>query len=173
MNNIANFTAVRRTSRPDAIAHEDDGISVLVKLNVEPDGHWERFFGEQQDDQRLAEKATVSRRPHDAHPGVVGRAPGIYFQIQSASELTEATNKIDELIEATNRHYTEVFIPAEEKRADAERRKESELATLQAQLDRVAAELLPPDGEEEPPPRTRTKPVPRIPTRSTHTSRDW
>lgn len=173
MNDIANFTAVRRTSRPDATAHEGGGISVLVKLNVEPDGHWERFFGEHQGELGLAEKATVSRRPRNAHPGVVGRALGIYFRIQSASELTEATNKVDELIEATNRHYTEVFIPAEEKRADAERRKESERAALQTELDQVAAELLPPDGEEEPPPSNRSKPAPRISTRSTRTSRDW
>lgn len=173
MNDIANFTAVRRTSRPDATAHEDGGISVLVRLNVEPDGHWERFFGEQQGDLKLAAKAKVSRRPPDAHPGVVGRSLGIYFRIQSPSELTEATNKVDELIEATNRHYTEVFIPAEEERADAERRKKSERAALQTELDRAAAELLPPDGEEESHPSNRRKPVPRIPTRSTRTSRDW
>jgi hypothetical protein len=173
MNDIANFTAVRRTSRPDATAHEDGGISVLVTLNVEPDGHWERFFGEQQGDLALAEKVKVSRRPRDAHPGVVGRALGIYFRIRSASELTVATNRVDELIEATNRHYADVFIPAEEERADAERRNEGERVALQSELDRVAAELLPPDGEKEPPPSNRSKPVPRIPTRSTRTSRDW
>jgi hypothetical protein len=148
MNNIATFTAVRRTSRPKATVQENDSISVRVNINVEPDGHWERFFGEQQGNLWMLEKARVIRRDRNAHPGVVSHGPGIRFRIRRTDELADVTAMIDELIDATNRHYSEFFVPAEREKAEAERRREEARAVTQAELDRIAADLLPPGGEE-------------------------
>lgn len=162
-NETAVFTPVERTTVPKATASEDGAIYVRVGLNVEPDGHWERFFLDKYAQAEPGVKPTISRRDRNAHPGATGKfGPSIHFRIRTPDELAERTREIDAVIDAANQTYIEVHVPAEEVAAAAEKAREAEKAAIQADLDRIASELKPPGGD---PKTTKRAPV-RIPTRT-------
>jgi hypothetical protein len=93
--------------------------------------------------------------PRSERPPGRGRRPcaGVGFSIKSPDELGPETQRADDLIAAANRRYIAEHLPAQRARANEEQRQAEERAATQAELDRIAADLVPKGGVEPAPVR--------------------
>ncbi|MBN9734800.1 MULTISPECIES: hypothetical protein [unclassified Pseudonocardia] len=138
---------VRRTATPNVQVTERGTIEVDIPINIDPDGHWERMFMAPQSALFMIDQARIARPDRRAHPGLANRSSGhrISFRLSKSAELAEAVAKVDELIEQANREYVDNFIPAQTAEAKAAEEAADARVKLQADLNKIAATLAPPD----------------------------
>lgn len=152
-DDIEKYTKIRRVAPPRAVVGEDGSILVFFQINVDPDKSWSSYFDAAQggESRRRAsifrhESLAFRAGEHQLRKTVPKGLHGIWHHIKTAGELADATHAIDGFIRAANERYEATHMPAERARKEAERRKEEALLATQAELDRIAAELPPPEA---------------------------
>jgi hypothetical protein len=151
-DDIEKYTRIQRVAAPRAVVGDGGSILVFFRINIEPDKSWSRYFDEVQGGE-LWRRAHVVRRDSplltmdpQLRAIVTDGVHGIRHSIETPAELTDATHAIDGFIRAANERYEAIHMPAERARKEAERQKKEALLATQAELDRIAAELPPPEA---------------------------
>jgi hypothetical protein len=152
-DDIEKYTKIRRVAPPRAVVSEGGSILVFFRINTQPDADWSSYFHEAQGGEGWR-RADVFRRDALALTAdarqfkkmVPDGLSGIQHRIETPAELTDATHAIDGFIRAANERYEATHMPAERARREAERQKEEALLATQAELNRIAAELPPPEA---------------------------